>query len=316
MAMSPSQKTRKKRTPARQRAKHLAEACLALSAAWLAAHTPLAVADAVCNILAVVLFDVLRTRRTLILENIGIAFPELSGPEKRKMGRASMRSALLSSVEFARLPEGQLGPEWHFEVHGEERIRELLERGSIIFTGGHLGNWESPIHCLSEIGLPLSIIYKPMHNPILDKKFLAVRASENAEFISTRLGDRKLWKRLSDAAKRGAILCFMNDQDARHKGIFVPFFGRPASTAPGAATMALRRQIPIVPVTAWRNSICRLSIEFGEPLEPPNVKRSQEAVEKLTALITLKLEESIRRFPDQYFWLHDRWKTQPGDAEQ
>ncbi len=281
---------------------------------WLVSHVPLFVANAMCSFLAIVFFDALRVRRGLILENIRHAFPDMPEHERSKMGRGAMRSAILTAVEFARLPEGDLGPEWKFEVRGEGPLRALLKQGPVIVTAGHLGNWESPIHYLSEIGLPLALIYKPMHNPILDKRFLAVRRSKNAEFISTRLGDRELWKRLTNAAKRGSILGFMIDQDARHKGIFVPFFGRQASTATGAATMAIRRRIPIVPAVSWRNSLCHLGVEFGEPIEPPKVKRSAKAVEELTAQITLRLEESIRRFPDQYFWLHDRWKTQPKKA--
>ncbi|UCH85084.1 MAG: lysophospholipid acyltransferase family protein, partial [Candidatus Latescibacterota bacterium] len=100
-------------------------------------------------------------------------------------------------------------------------------------------------------------------------------------------------------------------QDARHHGIFVDFFGRPASTVRGPAVFAIRRDCPIVPCFLIREGCDRHRAVFERPLWPDERLSGREAVRELTQRFTMLLEDYVRKYPEQYFWTHRRWKTKP-----
>ncbi|MCX7016351.1 MAG: lysophospholipid acyltransferase family protein [Candidatus Sumerlaeota bacterium] len=292
---------------------HRLETFAVALAYWPLAYWPLGLLDVLARVFAVLAFDLLRARRRLTLANVARAFPDMPPAARRRIGRASFRHMFLSVVEFARLSRPKRRPraEMVVAIEGEENGRRVLERGSFVVSLGHLGNWEFLAHYWAERGVRLAAIYKPLHNPILDAWLLHSREGSGIDLISTRLGGRALWKALTEAARRGGGVCFLMDQDARRQGIFVPFFGQPASTPTGAATLALRLNLPIIPVFCLRAGPCRFRIVLGAPIEPPAGGRTPENVEALTRRQVEALEAAVRRNPEQYFWVHDRWKTRP-----
>ena len=112
---------------------------------------------------------------------------------------------------------------------------------------------------------------------------------------------------------RANLFC---DQDARQRGVFVPLFGTAASTPKGAAQVALRLQVPFLPVFGTRLADGRHRIEFQAPIEPPPRATEEEAVRFLLASFNARLETVVRRDPSQYWWAHRRWKTQPAVAAE
>jgi KDO2-lipid IV(A) lauroyltransferase len=292
---------------------HRLEALGAGAVAWVTGRLPLGLLGRFSSLMAVVNFDLLRIRRSTALENLARAFPEKPWAERRRIARASYRHAFLGYGEFARMARGSgdLDASGVVEVRNEGPAAALADQGPVVAVLGHLGNWEYMANYWVGRGKRAAAIYKPLHNPILDERFLRIRADSGAQYISNRLPPRQLWRRLDEAVRGGVSLAFVADQDARRHGVFVPFFGRLASTHTGPATLALRYGLPIVPVFPLRISPGRFRIEVGDPILPPEGGRTAKNVEAMTRRHVEALEAAVRANPEQYFWFHRRWKTRP-----
>lgn len=283
------------------------------AATWLLSHLPGWALVMVARFQARMLFDVLRIRRRITLSNLATAFPELTEIDRKRIGRKSYEQAVYSMAEFARLAEpGALEDQRiKIEVCGQEQFMELHKKGPLVIAVGHLGSWELLSHYWSSKGAKIAILYKPMHNPLIDRQFLRSRMTSHSQYLSTRTDRRLLWKQMKDAVLQGRSLAILGDQDARRDGVFVPFFGRMASTAAGPANVALRMNLPIVPMNCLRTGIWRFRIVFQPAILPPEGGRTAENVRLLTEQNSRALEQAIRLAPEQYMWVHDRWKTRP-----
>ncbi|OPZ20358.1 MAG: Lipid A biosynthesis lauroyl acyltransferase [candidate division BRC1 bacterium ADurb.BinA364] len=295
------------------RFKHRLEAFFSLGTMFLLAHLPVWGLRLAASALAMLAFDALRIRRAVTLQNIRQAFPGAPPGERIRIGRAAYRHAVYATAEFARLQRRNARPFSSLIVSIEPpgAVEWMAGHLPLVMAIGHLGNWELLAHYLSEQGLAVAAIYKPMHNPIMDDRFLRIRRLSGAEYISTRQSDRQVWGLLGQAIRRKSILGVMIDQDAGKHGAFVPFFGREASTFTGAATMALRHGLPVIFCACVRESPGRLRLIADGPIESPAGGRTPENVHELTRRINERLENAIRRWPEQYFWFHRRWKSQP-----
>lgn len=302
-----------KRRRSRYPLKHRFEALSWAMWTGLLRRLPLRLLPLAARLVARYFFDILRFRRRVTLENLAIAFPERSRAERVRLGRACYEHTVYGTAEFLRLTSRRNLPASlpNVEVQNEDEIRRLNQDTAVVVTLGHLGSWEFLPHYFSACGYRLAIIYKPMHNPILDAQFLALRGNAQSQFISTRLEPRQMWKALKEAAAEKRVLVFLADQDARRRGIFVPFFGKEASTAAGPATVASRLNLPIVPMACIRTAPWHFRITFSPAIHPGADGRTAEAVRDLTAAHTAALEAAIRQAPEQYMWFHRRWKSQP-----
>jgi len=255
------------------------------------------------------LWTLSRARRGTILANLATAFPERSAAWRRRTLRACCRHFATVGLELFWLP--RLTPEWlreRVEVLDPGLPAALLARGrGLIGVGGHFGNWELMGAATALAGVPTSYIVKRIHDPALDELVDGCRRAHGVETMTTREAGRGVLKHFA----RGRLVAFLSDQDARSKGVFVPFFGREASTPRGAAVFALRLGVPVLFVSCRRRPGGRFEIEYREvPVEPDWTLR-EEHVRALTARFTALLEERIRRDPEQWFWMHRRWKTPP-----
>ncbi len=276
-------------------------------------HLPAPVLRMVAKAQAFAAFDLLRFRRDITLSNLATAFPELSEKERRRIGRASFEHALYGAMEFVTLNKmdpAEFG-KLRVDVVNEEYATDLADKGAFVITLGHLGSWEFLPKYWSSRGFRFSILYKPMHNPIMETHFQQLRASEHVRYISTRLDPRSMWKELVNAANEKRAIVFLADQDARRDGAFVPFFGRDASTATGPATLALRMNLPILPVSCIRVGQRHFKLELAEPIYPPAGGRTPENIRWLTEQHVAALECAVRAAPEQYMWFHQRWKSKP-----
>jgi KDO2-lipid IV(A) lauroyltransferase len=180
-----------------------------------------------------------------------------------------------------------------------------MGRGMIFLTG-HLSNFELAGAMVSQV-FPMAFVAKPLSNPGAEHWVSAIRRSAGLDVLPTHVGVRGVVKRL----RAGGTVAMLADQDARRDGVFVPFFGRPASTPAGPAWFSLATGAPIVFCTCARAADGRLEVRFSPPIVPQGEAGDAEAVRVLTARHTALLEAAVRERPAQWFWLHKRWKTAP-----
>ncbi|MGH3054330.1 MAG: lysophospholipid acyltransferase family protein, partial [Gaiellaceae bacterium] len=153
---------------------------------------------------------------------------------------------------------------------------------------------------------PIDFVAKPLSNPAMEKWIEARRRDIGVGLITVGPGMRAVFA----ALKANRCVCMLGDQDARRHGVFVPFFGRLASTPVGPAALALRSGAPLIPAFERRLDDQRHRIEFHPPLTV-EYPEAPDAALRLTALHTALLEARVRERPSDWFWLHRRWKTSP-----
>lgn len=255
----------------------------------------------------------LRIRRALVDENLLHAFPDRSDDWRghvardcyRHLGREALAILALGSRSAAEIRE-------RTPITGWDRLSAAIDRGrGVVVATAHFGNWELGGASLAVRGVGIDAIVQRQSNPLVDREIGSVR-----EALGVRVIDRRhAPKRVLGSLREGRVVGFVADQDARRSGVFVPFFGRPASTHRGPALFAIRSGAPLFLGVAPRGTDdayhCRvheIEVDRSGPLE--------EAIVRLTAAFTRKLEDEIRLAPEQYFWLHRRWKTRPVEGPQ
>ena len=157
------------------------------------------------------------------------------------------------------------------------------------------------------LGIPFAVIARPLDNPILDRRLVQLRSGAGNAVIPKRRAVRETMRALA----RGAGVAILIDQDAREDAVFVPFFGRLAATTPTLALLALRTEAPIVPVFARVETDGSISVHIEPAVESRPTGDRDADVLRLTAACTAIVERWARRNPEQWLWMHRRWKTRP-----
>ena len=192
---------------------------------------------------------------------------------------------------------------------GVEHLEAAHRKGrGVLVTSGHFGNWEMVALLQGWLGWPMAMVTRPLDNPMLEELLARGRRSSGNEIIHKRQAVRKLLRALRD----GWCVALVIDQDFHESDrIFVPFFGRAASAAPTLGLVALRTGSPIVPVVSRLLGSGRYEIEYLPAVEVrPSGNREADVVDIMSRCTAL-LEEAIRRDPEQWLWMHRRWKTRP-----
>jgi KDO2-lipid IV(A) lauroyltransferase len=193
------------------------------------------------------------------------------------------------------------------DVEGLDELRSALAGGSgAVIVTGHFGNWEIGGSALAARGIPLDVVAQRQANPLFDRLINDAREGLGMRVVM-RGGATKASLR---ALRAGRAVALVADQDARSRGVFVPFFGRPASTFRGPAVLALRSGAPVFMGTAVRRPDGRYRVRVRRIPVPPGDDPERRALE-LTAATAAALERAVREAPGQYFWHHRRWKTAP-----
>jgi len=234
---------------------------------------------------------------------------EKSEEELAAIARGCYRHLGKCMMEFIRLPAmsaDDIRRVTHFG--GREHLDSALEcgRGVMLLTA-HLGNWEMVGARIAAEGYRLNVIARPQRDDRLTDYIRRTR-----EVAGMRVLDREVAVRRSLLAlRRNELVGILLDQNAGDDGVFVDFFGQPASTAPGAAAFALRTGAAVLPTFGSRNADNSHAIEIGEPVPLMKTGDREQDILANTARYTKIIEEQIRRHPDQWFWLHKRWKSRP-----
>jgi len=258
---------------------------------------------------------VLSKRRRAALANVAFAFPDLPPPARRRLARGAWQHLGVMLVELARLLDRPLDATLgELTLEGLEHIRAVMgEHGRALVLTAHLGNWEYLTAAHRLMGYPLAIVVRPLDSPVLDELAASIRRKTGAELIDKRGALRPVL----EALRRGRMVGVLLDQNAtRREGVFVPFFGRAASTSRSLAVLALRTGTPIVPIFIRRERVGLHRVVVEPPLPFPLTNDPDRSVVELTARCTERIEAAVRRSPEQWLWSHDRWRTRPSAASQ
>jgi KDO2-lipid IV(A) lauroyltransferase len=250
----------------------------------------------------------LGVRHAVIDDNLRHAFPELSAEERRSLELAQWRHILLMIFEIAHVDRTIRDTNWRTYADLQDHaptVRRLLSTRPAVLVAGHFGNFEISARLVGMFGFPMFTVARPLDNLYLDRW---------VERFRTRFGQTVLPKQGSaqEADARlaaGGVLAVLADQSAGRKGCFVDFFGRPASTHKAIAVMALAHEAPLIVCCCRRTTgPMRFAVEFPGTADPRDGGAETNGVRELTAWYTKWLEWIIRRDPEQYWWVHRRWK--------
>jgi KDO2-lipid IV(A) lauroyltransferase len=248
--------------------------------------------------------------RHVALENLSLVFG-MEKPEKeiRAIARRTFESLGMTAVEFVRIPKTDLETfKAKLTVEGMEKIKEVLDnrRKGILLLLSHFGNWELMALIPQLFGAPISVIARPIKkNKWIDRMVKEIREGTGLEVIQTEKASRKIFQALA----QNRIVGILADQRAkRSEGVWIDFFGKKAPTTPALAVLSMRTGAPVVPVFMIRNGRQNHRLLIGEPLQMVNTGDVKKDVEANTRLVNQTLEEMIRQYPDQWFWVHRRWE--------
>jgi KDO2-lipid IV(A) lauroyltransferase len=272
---------------------------------------PEAAIKPIAGVLGTVWFKVLRVRRRVILENLAHAFPEKAMAERLILGQATCIHLIQTLLEFLRIPRyARLNFEGKVRIEGIEYYEAAKRRGRGVFVvSGHLGSFELSLGAAAQRFGGFSVIVKDV--PKVNHLIEAIRTSTGLQIIPARESVQPLLK----ALQAGRTVVFALDQNSmRNKGVFVEFFGKPACTMVGLAMLALRTKAPVIGASMWRDRNGLHVIRFHQ--EFPLVRKGTfiETLRDLTQAYTSFLEQAIRAHPEQWVWLHKRWRTQPEEV--
>jgi KDO2-lipid IV(A) lauroyltransferase len=197
----------------------------------------------------------------------------------------------------------------HVNLVGHEpTLDHMLTGGPIILLTGHYGNWELAGYLFGLFGFPTYSVARTLDNPYLDRFIRSFRERTGQKLIPKAGG----YDQILEVLQSGRTLSMLADQDAGQRGMFVEFFGRPASTHKAIALLAIEHQAPVVVGVARRiGPGFRYEIRSADVIEPTEFSGTAADALLLTQRYTTALEELIRQDPTQYLWLHRRWKHQP-----
>ncbi len=253
--------------------------------------------------------------RKVGMRNLELAYPEMPIAERRAILKGVFRNlgrilgfvgqmVNVKAADMGDLIDWTLDPDFlaEYEKAGEEG------RGRVILSG-HMGNWELHAFSYAVFFSPLSYLARRMDNPLIEEMFVRIR---------TRFGNQQIDKTNSTmpilrVLRKGGVVGIMADVNSHPKeGVFVPFFGIPACTAGGVAMLAMRSNSVIAPIlSVWDKSRRKYRVISEDIIEPLDTGDRKSDIEGTTALYTAALERMIRRYPDQWIWIHKRWKTRP-----
>jgi KDO2-lipid IV(A) lauroyltransferase len=258
--------------------------------------------------LFLIFYHVAPRRRLIAIHNIKRAFPGKSMEEIITIAKGVYRNMAIVAADFFDIPK--LTPDnFHdlIEMKGLEHCRKALEKNKgILMFGAHFGNWELGAIALS-LGLkPSVVIYRPLDNPLLENLVTWVRSCTGNIPLAKDLAMRGMLRHL----KKNDILGILIDQNVSlTEGVFVDFFGRPACTTMGMALLALHTSAPAIPGYVVRLTDGRYRMVFGEEVELVRTGNREQDILVNTQKFTSILEDTIRKYPDQWLWVHQRWKT-------
>ena len=263
------------------------------------------------RMLAWLVADVIRFRRKTIHENILGVYPDMPESQRDEMVRNMYYHLIMMCCEIGLAPRKIHDTNWRNYIYIRDKklmTGYLCDYRPLVAVSGHYGNFEMAGYATGLMGMPSYTIARKLDNPYLDK-FVNDFRGINGQFILPKDGSAKM---VQDVLDSGGILTLLGDQHAGTKGCWVDFLGRPASCHKAVALFTLSGQAPMM-VTYCRHTEQPLHFEVGCTgiADPLNMPAELRDVTKLTQWYNSRLGEAILAAPDQYWWVHRRWKEKP-----
>lgn len=251
-----------------------------------------------------------RKLRRVGMRNLELAFPEKTRRERKKILRGVFTSLGRQVAEVCLFPKytGENVSKTVVYEGFENFERAVARRKGVLFLTGHLGAWELSAFAHSLYGYPLNIVMRPLDNPYLDRL-----AREYRTMHGNKTVDKDFARGLIAAMRKGETVGVLMDTNMiASQGVFVDFFGIPACTASGVARVALKTDAAVVPgFTIWDPGLQKYRLRFDPAVELVRTGNTESDVVANTAQFTKVIEDYVRRYPDQWLWVHRRWKTRP-----
>jgi len=253
--------------------------------------------------------------RRVGVRNLEMAFPSLSEAERLRILRGVFISLGRLLAEFPKFPSYSRENVSQVAIYdGLENFEAAERRGKgVLLLSAHLGGWEIGSFVHSLYGHKLQVVVRDLDNPYVDRLAKQYRTLHG----NSSIGKAGFARRLLSALRRGETVGILMDTNmSPPQGVFVEYFGRSACTASGVARAALRTGAAVVPAfTIWDEALAKYRIRFEPALEPLSTGDPDQDAVANTALYTKAIEDCVRRYPDQWLWVHRRWKTRPpGEA--
>ena len=264
-----------------------------------------------CRWLAWLFADVIKFRRSVIDENILGVYPDMPEPERREMTRQMWYHLCLMGCEIAQAPRKIHDSNWRKYVYIRDKVQMtnyLIDYRPLVAVSGHFGNFEMGGYVTGLLGMPSYTVARKMDNPYLDE-FINRFRGHNGQFILPKEGSAPA---IQEVMESGGILTLLGDQHAGTKGCWVDFLGRPAACHKAVALFTLSGNAPMM-VSYCKHTDKPLHFEIGctgvaDPLEMSGELRD---VKKLTQWYNDRMGDAILDQPEQFWWVHRRWKEKP-----
>lgn len=277
---------------------------------FILGHVPRLIAYGLGGLLGLLACRILKRHRRTALENLERAFGEsLTRSERERLVRRLFKNLGVMFFEFNRMAWLKREEVDSFvEFKGLEKIEKALQKGKgVILLTAHYGNWELLHAALGHKGYTLELVVRRLDSPLFEKFVRWVRTRSGINIVYKVKAMLPLVRRLNS----NAVAMILADQNTvREEGFFVDFFGVPASTNKGPALLARKTGAPVLPVFIVRDGT-RHMVEVWDEIELADTGDKDRDAQENTAAFTKAVEKAIRLHPDQWFWVHRRWKTRP-----
>jgi len=272
--------------------------------------TPLPLAHRLARAYTWLLDRALPKLRRVAYRNLELALPEQSAARHREIVDGVFRSIARVLVTFAKFPaiRRESVQRW-IRCEGTEYVEQGLRQGrGVLFATAHLGNWELSAYAYALLAAPMQVVVRPLDNPLIDALVERRRELSGNRMIGKKDYVRSILKAL---AANHAVGILVDQNSAADAGVFVDFFGVKAGAGTGFAKLAAHSGAAVIPGFAlWEEAEQRYVLRF----RPPVVMTGDAARD--TQAVQNQLEEAIRQYPDQWLWIHRRWKSRPeGEGE-
>jgi len=278
--------------------------------AFLIRAIPRRAALGIGGALGVLAFRLDKRHREITLNNLAECLPEKSSDERAEIAVGVYRNLGYSIIEIIRTRSIFSRPvEETFEAGGLIKLDEVLDRGTgLLVLTAHCGNWELMAHIQPLKGRPMAVVARLLDNPYLERAVAGLRTMYGNTVINKQRGMRKILKTLGNG---GTVAVLLDQNVSLREGVFVDFFGKSACTNMGLALIAMKTKSPVMPVFIHRVGLDRHVLEVGGEIPLVDTGDRDADIIANTQAYTKAIEDNIRRHPDEWFWMHRRWKTRP-----
>lgn len=276
---------------------------------------PIKIHEPIANALGRVMFKYVRRNRRMVTEHLEMAFGNrMTSDEINDLALRNNQELIKNMFEFIRFPAMNSKHILRLVTFdGEENIKAALEKHKgIIVLSAHFGNWELLGAALVARGYPLTVVRRDQNDGLLND---VIQKQRDKKGIKTVPRGKPLFKHLISLLQANELVALISDQNAGPEGIFADFFGRPASTFRGPGLFGVITGAPIIPIFMVREGYMKHRVVFLPPVTCQPSGDVGHDIAAITQGCTTVIEDIVTQHPEQWMWMHKRWKTNPPGVE-